>query len=120
MRSRTLLVFLVASTMLLAPAAAVAAGGTCAEATGSYGSNERRQLPLTNTNKSVWNSNWTYNANREDSGGSITYHAYVETQDNLREWTFTNPTDAYRRTVIIRGGYGSALWYMRQEALGSC
>jgi hypothetical protein len=120
LRPRALLSFalLIAGVALIFPWAAQAQ--TCSEGTGSYGSNERRQLPLNYTYKSVWNSDWTYNANREDSGGAITYHAYVETQDNLREWTFTNSVDVYRRTVIIRGGYGSALWYMRQEAMGSC
>lgn len=119
-RPFSLVLFVGLFVAAISPARADAYPTTCAYASGSYSSNETRSLTYTMTFKSIWASNWTYNARRIRSDGSVAYHAYVETQDSVRTWVFENSIDVYRSTTIQRGGYGNANYSMEQQAEGSC
>jgi len=75
------------------------------------------------TYKSEWYGDKDYNADRVYSDGhTLSYHHYeaVSSAGADPYWTFTNSVDAYRQTVIQRGGSTSSSWEMWEWALGSC
>ena len=95
----------------------------CDNAYGAYCCNQAYGLRLVMTYKSEWYGDKDYNADRVYSDGhTLSYHHYeaVSSAGADPYWTFTNSVDAYRQTVIQRGGSTSSSWEMWEWALGSC
>ncbi len=84
---------------------------------GSLSNNSTVFLSLCWTNESDWYGNLAYNANRQNSSGSVTYHEYVSSG---YAW-FWQDDDVLRKTSIQRGGYSSMTsWYVQALSNGGC